>query len=214
MNHHLLRIAIAILIIAALLAGPAEAARKATGIGEEYPTLMRGPRPLGMGNTFLAMPGSDYNAPFYNPAAINDYPSERHYQVVSPTAGFDPHFFDMVTDLLTLRRNLHSASTNAEKIAYFNQFTRANTGSFHTFETGMPLAQVRDRRYAATLIADNRSVISLRNQAFPNFEFRTRSNIGVVAGSALGFFDDQLQVGGNIKLLFGQKGSAAASTSG
>jgi len=52
------------------------------------------------------------------------------------------------------------------------------------------------------VVADNRTVISLRNQAFPNFDFKTLTSTGIVAGSAYGFFEESLQVGANVKFLY------------
>ena len=190
--------------LACALAAPAFAsdARKATGIGDEYPVTMRGVRPLGMGNAFLTMPGSDFIAPFYNPAAINDYPAERAYTVGAPMADFTPDFFNLISQLLDLKSQLHSAASSRDKIRYFDSFTTRNTGRYEGFTTSMPLFQVRHKRYTAAVIADARAVISLRDQAFPNFEFKTHTAMGFAGGSAYGFFDDSLQIGGNLKVLY------------
>lgn len=195
---------IVVLIAACAFASPASAsdARKATSIGDEYPVTMRGVRPLGMGNAFLAMPGTDFIAPFYNPAAINDYPSERGYTVGAPMADFTPDFFNLISQLLDLKDQLHSAASSRDKIQYFDSFTTRNTGRYEGFTSSMPLFQVRHKRYTAAVIADTRAVISLRDQAFPNFEFKTHSAMGFAGGSAYGFFDDSLQIGGNLKVLY------------
>lgn len=176
--------------------------RKSTGISDEFPSIMRAVRPLGMGNAFLAMPGTDAIAQFYNPAAINDFEKERRYSVVAPVADFTPTFFGITSDLLDLRHELKSAQSASEKIRYFDSFTQRNTGAYDSFTTGMALFHVRHKRYAVGLVVDGRAVISLRNQAFPNFDFKTYNTAGVVGGSAIGLFDDTLQIGANLKLLY------------
>ena len=190
--------AIILFFSAAAIAAP----RKPTGIGDNYPIIMRSTRALGMGNAFTAMPGTDAFAQYYNPAAINDYDEERRYDVGAPQTDFTPAFFELVGDLLDLKRELHGAATSRDKIDFFDRFTARNTGDFEQFITSMPLFHVRQKHYAAGVIADARAVISLRNKAFPNFEFKSACTAGLVGGSALGFFGDTLQLGGNLKFLF------------
>lgn len=191
-----------ILFACATAASAAPVVRKPTGIGHEFPTIMRGVRMLGMGNAFIAMPGTDSFAPFYNPAAINDYDRKIRYSFTIPGAGFSPGFFEAVDDLFDLKDELHSAQGARDKIHYFDQFVSRHTGEYNYFSSAMPLFQARNRYFSASLIVDNRTVISLRNQAFPNFEFLTQSTMGAVGGGAIGLFHDRLQLGGNLKLLF------------
>ena len=66
-----------VLLLITGLVGEAQAA-PTVSIGHTYPSLMRGVRPIGMGNAFVAMPGTDENAMFYNPAAINDYEKKHN----------------------------------------------------------------------------------------------------------------------------------------
>jgi hypothetical protein len=201
-KRHFLFILISIFLASVMCAGASAGPRKETGIGNDFPVIMRGVRPLGMGNAFTAMPGTDTNAQFYNPAAINDFESKRHYEISAPMADFTPRFFNLVTGLLDLRHQLHSAKSAREKIRYFEDFTTRNTGDYEQFTTGMSLFHVRHKHYAAGFIVDGRAVISLRNQAFPNFEFKSHVTGGIVGGTAWGFFDDTLQIGGNIKVLY------------
>ena len=193
---------ISILIITGSLLLPIKVKAKKTGIGDECPQLMRGVRPLGMGNAFITMPGTDSIAPFYNPAAINDYTEKRQYAIGAPMAEFDPGFFPIIEDLLNLRDELHGSDTSSQKIHFFRNFTERNVGKYNHFATSMSLFQVMHKKYFAAVVADNRDVISLRDEAFPNFEFKTGTSAGVVGGSAMGFFDDSLQIGGNLKILY------------
>lgn len=173
-----------------------------TGIGNEFPNIMRGVRPLGMGNAFTAMPGTDFNAQFYNPAAINDYEKKRHYLFLNPQGDFDTGIFSLVSDVLDLADDLDTSATDSGDINVFNTFFNANAGEFHRVATNMPLFHIRHKYYAAGLIMDSQSTFSLRNRAFPNLEMKTENIAGVVGGSAYGFFDEALQVGGNLKFLY------------
>ncbi|OGQ22668.1 MAG: hypothetical protein A3I05_03850 [Deltaproteobacteria bacterium RIFCSPLOWO2_02_FULL_44_10] len=172
-----------------------------TGIGTEFPTVMRGTRPLGMGNAFLAMPGTDYNAQFYNPAAINDYEKKHHMLFVNPQAEFNTGFYSMIQDIFDLNKDLKD-KTDSQKIDTFDAFTQSHAGQFHHFGVGLPLFHIRHKYYSAGLIMDSRGSFSLRNRAFPNFETRTDNVVGIVGGSAASFFDDTLQVGANLKVLY------------
>src|SRR3990167_9833574 len=81
-----------------------------TGIGTEFPTVMRETRPFGMGNAFLAMPGTDYNAQFYNPAAINDYEKKHHMLFLNPGAEANTGLYGSVKDVLDLNDDLKGQS--------------------------------------------------------------------------------------------------------
>jgi len=178
------------------------AAQSNTSIGEEFPVMFRGVRPLGMGNAFTAMPGTDLNAQFYNPAAINDYKDERHYNILNPEADFDIGVIPMIKDVFDLNDDMKAAATTSDKLNVFDAFTQSHAGEFNEIASYMPLFQIRNKYYAATLLFSSHTIVSLRNRAFPNFEIRSRNFGGGVGGGAYAFFDDTLQVGGNLKVLY------------
>ncbi len=178
-------------------------AGKPTGISDDFPALMRGVRPLGMGNAFTAMPGTDAIAQFYNPAAINDYDdSGIIYSIGMPMIEYGDNFWGIIKDLFQLRDDLKGSASSSQKIDIFSAFTQSHLGEFNTFNTAMPMFHVRTKNYAGGLVVDSRFVISLRNQAFPNFDFKTSTSTGGIFGSAYSFFDDALQVGANLKVLY------------
>lgn len=174
----------------------------ATGIGYMFPSIMRGVRPLGMGNAFVAMPGTDSIAPFYNPAAINDFEEKRQYSVGVPMVDFNPNFFDAAFDLLDLKHNLKKPISSSQKIDYFNAYTKKYMGQFNTLMTSMPLFQVRHKYYALSAVGDYRLTLSFRNITFPNFDFKTLATTGIVGGSAYNLFGDYVQIGANLKILY------------
>lgn len=173
-----------------------------THITDEFPVIIRGTRPVGMGNAFIAMQGSDSNAQFYNPASINDFDSEISYEVSAPAAEFDAGIFPMISDLLKLRDDLHNATGTQQKIDIFKEFAEKDTGRYNHLSSSMVLFQARNKNFSASMIADNHSVISLRDQAFPNFELKTTTTFGPVVGGAIGLLNDDLQLGTNIKFLY------------
>ncbi|MBI4212230.1 MAG: hypothetical protein HY540_06285 [Deltaproteobacteria bacterium] len=173
-----------------------------TSIGNEFPSLFRGVRPLGMGNAFLSMPGTDYSAQFYNPAAINDFEKKAHFDVISPSAESNTGIFNAIQDVVNLKNDLNSASTDAEKTNVFRQFTDARTGDFHHVSTALPLFHIRNKYFSAGLLTDTRATIALRDQTFSNVEVKARGDAGMIAGSAYGFLEDTLQVGSNVKVLY------------
>jgi hypothetical protein len=194
------RTAFFIFIICSVLCLQAQA--KETNISDEYPSVYRGVRPLGMGNAFIAMDGTDSNAQFYNPASINDYDEKIVYAVGAPMAELDMGVIPMIGDLLDLKKNLQGADTSKQKIDYFKDFTKKDTGRYNHLATSMLLFQARKKNFAASMVLDDHSVISLRDKAFPNFEFKTTTTAGPVVGGALGLMDDDLKIGANVKLLF------------
>ena len=185
-----------------LISTIAHADQGTTGIGDVYPSIMRGVRPLGMGNAFITMPGTDSIAPYYTPAAINDYEEERVYSVGIPVIDMSPTVIPTYLDLWTLKGAIKSSMPTDQKIDLFRTYTNKYVGDFNTFYTYMPMFQVRSKYYALGLVGDLRTILSFRNVVFPNFDYKAEASAGVEGGSAYAFFDETLQIGGNLKLLF------------
>lgn len=172
-----------------------------TGIGNEYPSLGRGVRALGMGNAFVSQKGTDYNAQFYNPAAINDFEKKRHYLFLNPGADINTGIYSTIKDVMDLSDDL-SGDTDSGKLDTFDTFVQSHAGDVNRVGLNLPLFHIRHKYYAAGLIVDGRTTISLRNPTFPNFELKSVNDAGVAAGGAYAFFDDSLQVGLNLKVLY------------
>ncbi len=170
-------------------------------IAAETPSLMKGTRPLGMGNAFLAMPGTDENAPFYNPAAINDYEKKLHFRFVSPSVDISPGSIGMVQDIRDLADDIDAAGSDSEKIGVFQTFVDQHTGQFESAQVRLPLVMAMHKYFSAGLLADSRTTFSFRDRSLTNIDLSSRSDFGGFIGSAYSFFDDRLQAGLNVKVL-------------
>lgn len=157
--------------------------------------MMQGVRPLGMGNAFIAVEGSDENALFYNPAAINDLPKETHMQFLLPTVEMSYKLIPFVTDILDLNDDIDAAGTDSAKIDVFDQFAATHTGRYE--ETGVRgnLVTFMHHWLTASIFYENRTVFGLTNPASSTIDVEALTQAGIMVGSAYPFFDDHLQVG-------------------
>lgn len=181
-------------------------AQATTTIPTEHPSVYKGVRPVGMGNAFVAMPGQDENAMFYNPASINDFPKAYHFRFVSPLVDFSPGAIGLASDLFDLADNIDAQATDAGKIDTFRAFVNQHTGQFESIQARVPVVSVYHKWFGASILADSRSTISFRNRAFTNVEVMSRSDFGGVIGSAYNFkdvlgIDENFQIGVAVKVL-------------
>lgn len=163
--------------------------------------MMQGVRPLGMGNAFIAVEGSDENAIFYNPASINDLPKEVHMQFLLPTVEISYKMISFLTDVLDLADDVDAADTDAAKIDVFDQFAAANTGRYEEIGARGNLVTFMHHWLTASIFYENRSVFALTNPASSTVDIEALSQGGIIVGSAYAFFDDHLQVGAAAKFM-------------
>ena len=109
MVHRVLRVLIAAVVFG--VAWPAVAA--------ELPSLYRGIRPMGMGGAFITL-SDDANAPFYNPAGLNDV-REWEVDLINPMVEWSPGVRAMYQDLQDLE---------GQNVVQVAQFLNANVGEF------------------------------------------------------------------------------------
>ena len=168
----------------------------------DAPRSMQGIRPLGMGNAFIAVDGTDENAIFYNPAAINDYEKKIHMQFLLPTVEFSYKAISFFKDDLTgLADDISNASTDSGKITAFQSFANRNAGRYEEVGVHAPIAILMHKYITAALFYDSRSVIGLLNSASSTVDIDSVTQGGVQVGSAYSFFGDKLQVGASLKFL-------------
>ncbi len=193
-------------VAVAILLTPALALAQATStISSESPSLYRGVRPLGMGNAFLAMPGTDENAPYYNPASANDFEKKLHMQILSPSFYISSSVISLTKDMTDLAKDINAkASTdNGGKIDVFRTFVDKHVGEFQSLGVALPIFQVRHKWFHLSTLADSRNTFSFRNRAFnTNVELLSRSDAGALLGTSHSFLDDQLQVGLATKVIY------------
>ena len=166
------------------------------------PRAMQGIRPLGMGGAFTAVDGTDENALFYNPAAINDYEKKFHFQFLLPTVDFSYKaipFFS--SDLLDLADDIDAAATDGAKVDVFDAFAAANIGRYEEFGVRGPVALMMHKYITAAIFYENRSVMALLNPASSTIDLEALSQAGVQVGSAYGFWDGNVQLGLALKFI-------------
>lgn len=191
----------------ALLVAQGALAQSTTTIPKDQPTLLKGVRQLGMGNAGVAMPAQDGHAPFYNPAAINDYEQKLHFEFLEIGGDLSTGAISLAKDVINLVGDINDAAATQDKVDVFRTFVNQHIGDFESVQIRLPVLQVQHKWFHATILADSRSTISFRNRSFTNFELFSHSDFGGVIGGAWSFFPDEsiehdiLQVGANLKIL-------------
>ncbi|MDO8644762.1 MAG: hypothetical protein Q7S00_07365 [bacterium] len=182
-------------------------AQTSSTIPTEYPNTFRGARQLGMGNAGMALSGTSYNGRrdsnqwFYNPAATNDYEKDFRFDIMEIQGDMSHKMIGLVTDVLDLKDAANAASTSVDKTNVFNNFIASRIGNYESAGARIIPFMMTHRWFSVALLADTRSTISFRNRAFSNIEVFSRSDGGGVVGTAIGFFEDHLQAGLNLKVL-------------
>lgn len=202
-RYHIMRSKILLLAVFVVAAFSVVTDAQAQGLTMRHsPRQMQGVRPLGMGGAFSAMPGTDENALFYNPAAINDYEKKVHMQFVLPTVEFSYKAIPFIaSDIVGLADDIDAATTDSAKINVFDNFTTANAGRYEELGVHGSVAHFMHKYVAASLIYENRSVVALTNPTSTTVDIEALTQFGLQVGSAYAFFDDMLQAGLAIKFL-------------
>ena len=204
-----------LIMIAMLVALPLAAFAEVTHIPNTYPSVGRGIRPLGMGNTFLTMKGTDQNTLYYNPAAIRDYSNKVKWTTGMPVPPFELSWsvIRLIRDVFNFKDDLRAQTTTSGKINVFQTFVDKHIGEFNELEVQTPLIAAYNRYFYASLITDNDIGISFMNRAFPNFEINARSLAGLMLGSSWGFFDERLEIGAAVKGLYSMQNNRVITES-
>lgn len=166
------------------------------------PRSMRGVRALGMGDAFSALKGTDENAIWYNPAAINDYDTHPEFQFVLPTVEFSYKAIDFfVTDVRDLAKDISDATTSTAKVNRFNQFANSNTGRYEEVGVRGNLVTMMHKYITASVFYETNGVVALTNPASSTVDIEALTQFGLNVGTAHAFFDDHLQVGVGVKFI-------------
>lgn len=184
-----------------VLAATASAQVRQTSIPDRYPNLGAGARPLGMGSSFLTMPGSDVNGQFYNPASSDDFKQDWTFDVMDIMGAVDIKSYTVFKDMKTMANDISDATTTNGKVAAFETFFNKNVGRYVELDTRIIPIAARTKHWTITMITEANNVVSLQNQAFPNFQMRGTGDAGIFATTAWELFEG-FQAGLAVKGLY------------
>lgn len=169
------------------------------------PHTMQGLRPLGMGNAFTAVKGSDINTLFYNPAGLADYDNKLRMDFLTVEGQISSGVIDFVGDILDLTDDIDAAGDDDAEIQVLDNFVDNNTNNFHEVGINLHVANFR-RRFgklgvAASLFAENRTALEVEDTPENAVDFEVLSQVGLQVGLAHSFADDLFELGMAIKFI-------------
>ena len=161
-------------------------------LAAEYPYIYKGFRPMGMGGAFVAV-SNDANALFYNPAGLADIEN-----IQASIFGIEIEVGKNTTGLI--KDALDTDFGNATESA---QFLRDHMGdSSHLGLAIVPNYSMP--RFALTILGTGRMDMEVRDRQYPKLDVNVISDIGLGAGYAHPFLDNNLLVGASAKYIHRQ----------
>lgn len=151
---------------------------------EEFPSLFRGVRPLGMGGAFITL-SDDENAMFYNPAGLNDVSGFGGVGLLNPLIEVSKNTNSLYQDLSDLDTD------DAGEVA---AFLSERVGE-HQHVRAALLPHFFMHNFAIAALGQATVDMEIRNRANPVVPTSVRLDTGVLASGALGFLDQKLQIG-------------------
>jgi hypothetical protein len=155
----------------------------APAFAEEYPTLFRGVRPLGMGGAFLTL-SNDENALFYNPAGLNDVKDARG-AILNPYGAVSENSLGFIRDLQDLEGTDEAAVANFLN-DHIGEHQHSQATLFPNFYT---------RNFAFGLLGSATMDLIVRNPANPEVVTDAKADLAGLVGVAHGFLNQTIQVG-------------------
>jgi hypothetical protein len=155
-----------------------------TSIADQYPSMGRSMRALGMGSAVLTKKGRHVQDMYYNPATLSDLKANWEFSALGLDVSFSKALINTVKDVLSLSDDIKNASGDSAKIGAFETFFNKRVGEFQSVDIALPLFSMGRKNMGLAVQTDLRTTFSLRNRAFPNFELRSRNQAGVAAGYA------------------------------
>ncbi len=161
---------------------------------EEFPSLYRGIRPLGMGNAFITVADDD-NTLFYNPAGLNDVQGLGGVEILNPLIEFSQAGLDAYNDFKDIDPNNVTEVTNVLSKYIGERFSLRTSlypnVIFHNFGVGA-LGQLSFSG-------------EVRNRVNPQVNVDGKTDVGGVVGIAYGFWDKKVQAGIGLKFIQRQR---------
>lgn len=142
-----------------------------------------------MGNAFITMPGSDINGQFYNPASTDDFKQTWTFEAMDVQGAVDTKSYTLFKDLKDMASNISNSATTNGKVAAFQTFFNNHTGQFVEIDTRVIPFAARTKHFTGTLISEVNTALSLRNQAFPNFQMKGTGDVGIVLSTGWELFE-------------------------
>ena len=183
----------------ALLMAPGRALAGPSGVAgyalfQQFPILYQGVLVEGMGGAFTAV-ADDSNAPFYNPAGLDNIQSSS-FQILNISADITyPSLYP------NLYNSLNGASTS-NPATYINAFNSVAGQSLYTRVGDYSNYTTHD--FAIGLLTNNQALgIANASPTTTNLaSLAALSDSGIVISGAYGFFNHHLQVGGTLMGLY------------
>jgi hypothetical protein len=152
-------------------------------LAEEYPTLFRGVRPLGMGGAFLTL-SNDENALFYNPAGLNDVKDARG-AILNPYGAVSENSLGFIRDLQDLEGTDEAAVADLLN-QHVGEHQHSQAALFPNFYA---------RNFAFGLLGSATMDLVVRNPANPEVVTDVKADLAGLVGVAHGFLKQTVQVG-------------------
>jgi hypothetical protein len=165
-----------------------------TGISAEMDSLIKGVRPLGMGNAFTAV-ADDKNALFYNPAGIAKL-LKFEFSLIDPIIEVSKNTIDLIQDAMDI---------DTENTTEVTNLMRDYMGTHHHFRVSVTPTmgfRVDNLGFMITGFAQGVMDFEFHNAVYPRMDFYYRQDLGVMAGSGMEFsFIHGLKLGLTVRAL-------------
>lgn len=182
--------------LSAAVAGPSGIAGSA--LFQQFPLLYQGVLVEGMGGAFTAV-ADDSNAPFYNPAGLDNIQSSS-FQILNISSDITypslyPNLYNSIQGANGLTGNAQTASYLSTFNNYAGQSLYARFGDYSNYTT---------HDFAIGLLTNNQMLGSVNASPTTNNlgSLAALSDSGIVLSGAYGFFNHHLQIGGTLMGLY------------
>ncbi|MDT8272802.1 MAG: hypothetical protein RRA35_06385 [Desulfomonilia bacterium] len=159
---------------------------------QEFPSIYKGIRPMGMGGAFTAL-SNDATALFYNPAGLAAI-KERRTMLFPLEVGLGRDAYDFYDEALDVDFDSTLETT---------EFLRNYAGDYAHASFALFPNHARPN-FAFGLIAAGRSNLQVRDRLYPRLITDMVADAGVCAGYARSILGDRISLGGSLKYLFRQ----------
>lgn len=168
---------------------------------EEYPSLYKGIRPMGMGGAFVAV-SNDANALFYNPAGLSFVPEKSGGTALTVEIEAEDKEYGAFRDAVTDASRPFNDVLDIDSSDYHEtvDFLRGSIGDYYHSSVAIFPHYVKPHLAFGVFATDKTNYYS-SNYQFPSISIDRVRDIGAAAGYAQFLDDGLLSIGANAKLL-------------